>query len=250
MTQILFSYPSVPSNFKNLIVVPDVGFVSTPENPFEYIKGEKYLRQNYKRFNSYKPFIIGKHRCDKQKDITSEIDLIEEITPPISSVTTDFTLSRDFPRLTYLDKKRCTEIYKNYENFVNTNTDKLVATISHREVSRLFLTKKKFHKYCSKTKIVVEDANILLTGDCYRKEFSKNNPLWSYTVKSHAEMSRENFQILFNFPLTSVFWRDDYYLKIYSSGLLEFIPVKYNFSLYMKGKYSVLKKQKGNDEFL
>jgi hypothetical protein len=72
MSQILFSYPSVPSNFKNLIVLPDVGFISTPENSYYYDKGVKRIRRTHSRFNLRKPFIMGKRRCDKEKDLIND----------------------------------------------------------------------------------------------------------------------------------------------------------------------------------
>jgi len=247
MKQILFSYPSVPSNFKNLIVIPDVGFISTVENPYEYEKGGKYLRLSAERFDLNKPFIIGKHRCDIQKDYIVDIDTKVEITPPILSVPTDFTLGRDFPRLTHLDKNRCEEIYKDYKKFVNTNRDRLVASVEHSEVEKIFVFARRFVRFKPIMKLIVKDSQLLSISSTYKRKFSKVTPLMKAETKSEVEFSKENFEINFSFPFPNILWRDDYYLKIYSSGLLEFMPVKFNFSLYIKGKYSVIE-EKNDDE--
>jgi len=251
MKQILLSYPAVPSNFKNLIVVPDVGFVSTTTNPFQYEKGEKYLRQPSRRFDLNKPFIIGKHPFEKQKYYISDIDREVKVTAPILSVPTDFTLSNAFPQCTDLDEKRCEQIYSNYEKFVNTNRDELVASVTHSEVDYIFAFSRRYVRFKPMMELVVKDSELLSVSESFNKKSSKVIPLVKNEIQCKVEFSKENFKIKFSFPFPNILWRDDYYLKIYSSGLLEFIPVKYNFSLYMKGKYSVLKQQeefKDDDE--
>lgn len=252
MSQILFSYPSVPSNFKNLIVIPDVGFISTIENPYEYEKGEKYIRPCAKRFNLNKPFIIGKHRCDKEKNcVIGKIDKDVEVISPYISISKDIILSRDFPSLTLLAERGCKKIFNEYEKFVNTNRDRLVASVAHSEVNKIFFFARSFVRFKPMMKLIVKDSQLLSVTNTYKKKFSEVTPLITAKIDSKVEFSKENFEINFSFPFPNILWRDDYYLKIYSSGLLEFVPVKYNFSLYMKGKYSVIRaKNDDEDEFL
>jgi hypothetical protein len=248
MSQILFSYPSVPSNFKNLIFLPDVGFISTPETPFKYINGDKHLKGCDARFDLIKPFIIGRNRCDKEKDLIIGTSLKSKFSPLLLSSPTDILISRNSPKLTNLDSKRCEEIYNKYEEFVNTNRHRLVATVAHSEVELFFLASRKFRKNKPRVKLTIKGLDSICVTEIYNNKFSLVMPLFVYKDKGVVEISKENFEITFNFPTFNIFWRDDFYLKIYSSGLLEFIPVKYNFSLFMKGNYSVLKEHKEDDD--
>ena len=249
MSDILYSYPSLPSNFKNLIVLPDVGFISTTVNPYKYEKGHKEIRQSHLRYDLTKPFIMGKRRCDKEKDVINHSGYPTIFIPPVMSRPTEMIFSRNFYQITGLDTNRCEDIYKNYEKFVNTNRDRLVATVAHSEVVKIFMCSKHMSKFKPRIKLIGKGSEIQSVTVTYNKKFSKVTPLLSNTMKTVVEISKENFEINFNFPFCDVFWRDDYYLKIYSSGLLELIPVKYNFSLYIKGKYSVLNEQE-DDELL
>lgn len=250
MSQILFDYPSVPSNFKNLIVVPDVGFVSTPEKSHYYKKGEKILRRAYLRFNLDKPFIMGKHQRDKEKERNSEIEPGAIYTPIVLSEATDVTMNRGCPQFTWINTTRCEEVYKNYEKFVNTNRDILVATVAHSGVDKIFEFARHMNRFKPRIKLTVKNLELLSVTDTFNQGFSKDKPLSTGTAKIQVETSKENFEVNFNFPFSNIFWRDDYYLKIYSSGLLEFIPVKYNVTLFIKGEYSVLKEQKADDDLL
>ena len=248
MSQILFDYPSVPSNFKNLIVVPDVGFISTPEKSHNYKKGEKILRRTYLRFNLNKPFIMGKHQRNKEKERTTEIEPGATYTPIVMSEATDMTMNRGCPQFTWINTTRCEEVYKNYEKFVNTNRDILVATVVHSDVTAIFGFARHMNRFEPRIKLTVKDLELLSVTNTYKQGFNKDKPLVTSETRTKVETSKENFEIKFNFPFCNIFWRDDYYLRIYSSGLLEFIPVKYNFTLYIKGEYSVLKEQKLDDD--
>lgn len=250
MSDILYSYPSLPSNFRNLIVITDVGFISTPENPYNYEKGSKYIRQSHLRYDLTKPFIMGKRRCDKEKDVINDSGYPSVMIPPVFSIPTEMIFSRNSHRITQLDTNRCEDIYKKYEKFVNTNRDRLVATVAHSVVTHIFYFSRRMSRFRPRTKLIVKDKELHSFSSIYKKGFSKTMPLLTNETKTEVETSKENFEINFNFPLCNIFWRDDYYLKIYSSGLLEFIPVKYNFTLFIKGEYSVLKEQKFDDDIL